>query len=127
MSDSGLQSFEELKRYARFDQEDEAALRALAPHAIPHFERLVAEFYERLSEHETARKVLASVEQLERLKVSLRDWLSLLLSGPWNGAYFERRLRIGKTHVRVGLEERYMFGAMNLIRVSLTKIAHSSF
>jgi PAS domain S-box-containing protein len=115
--------FEEIKRYVRFGHDDERALNALLPHAEPHFTRIVDEFYERLSEHEEARKVLKGPDQLARLKRSLHDWLGLLLSGPWDADYFEKRMRIGQMHVRVQLPQRYMFSAMNLIRMSLTQIA----
>ena len=115
--------FEELKRYVRFSAEDEAALQALLPKAQPHFARIVEEFYDRLSEHQEARAVLKGPDQLQRLKASLNEWLGLLLSGPWDDDYFEKRMRIGHIHVRVQLPQRYMFGAMNLIRISLTEIA----
>jgi PAS domain S-box-containing protein len=122
-----LQLFDEIKRYVRFGPEDEAALRAFARHAAPHFGRIVDQFYERLAEHEGAREVLAGPEQLARLKVALHEWLELLLSGPWDQAYLAKRLRIGQIHVRVQLPQRFMFGAMNLIRVALKGIAQTAY
>lgn len=117
----------EMKRYVRFGPDDEAALRALVRHALPQFGRITDEFYERLREHEDAWRVLSGPEQIARLKTSLRDWLELLLTGPWDEAYYERRARIGRVHVAIGLPQRYMFGAMNLIRLSLTGIAEDAF
>jgi len=115
--------FEELKRYVRFGPEDEQALRRFGPHGAPHFPSVVDEFYDRLSEHEEARNIFSGQDQIERLKGSLRDWLALLCSGPWDEAYYERRARIGRVHVRIGLPQKYMFGAMDQIRIALTKIA----
>jgi hypothetical protein len=43
--------FEEIKRYARFGPADSALLARFAPLAAPHFERITAEFYERVREH----------------------------------------------------------------------------
>jgi signal transduction histidine kinase len=119
--------FEELKRYVRFGLEDERALQGLLPHARPHFNRIVEEFYQRLAEHEEARTVLEGPDQLVRLKQSLREWLELLLAGPWDADYFEKRMRIGRIHVRVELPQRYMFAAMNLIRIALTSIAQDAY
>jgi PAS domain S-box-containing protein len=119
--------FEELKRYVRFGPDDERALAALLPFAQPHFGRIVDQFYERLSEHEDARKVLKGPDQLVRLKRSLHDWLCLLLSGPWDADYFDKRMRIGQMHVRVQLPQRYMFSAMNLIRIALGEIAQNAY
>jgi PAS domain S-box-containing protein len=114
---------EELKRYVRFSTEDQAALRAFAPLAAPSFPAIAEHFYARLREHENARNVFSGPEQVERLKGTLQTWLATLLTGPWDDAYFERRSRIGRVHVRIGLPQRYMFAAMNLIRSELVTIA----
>jgi signal transduction histidine kinase len=37
----------------------------------------------------------------------------------YDDAYFERRARIGRVHVQIELDQRYMFGAMNLVRSGL--------
>ncbi len=116
-----------MKRYVRFDDADGEALRELAPLARPFFSRIAEEFYARLHEHEQARRVFAGPEQVERLKGALRQWMELLLSGPWDAGYFEKRARIGRAHVRIGLPQRYMFGAMNLIRSSLLDVAREAF
>ena len=54
------------------------------------------------------------------------DLARQLLEGPWDTAYWERRRSIGRTHVRVGLPERYMFTAMNLLRAELVDIARKN-
>jgi PAS domain S-box-containing protein len=117
--------FEELKRYVQFGASDEEALRRFAPHATPSFPDVVDEFYARLSEHEGARSVFSGPDQIERLKGSLRDWLGLLFSGPWDEAYYERRARIGRVHVRMELPQKYMFAAMSQMRIALGRIAEA--
>jgi two-component system sensor histidine kinase HydH len=118
---------EELKTYVRFDDADGAALRALAPHARPEFQRITDEFYARLAEHPEAVAVLTGPDQVARLKCTLVEWLELLLTGPWDAAYFEKRARIGRRHVRIQLPQRYMFGAMALVRQALCTIAERAF
>jgi len=112
-----------MRRYVRFGPEDERALRAFAPIAAPHFRTISEAFYERLAEHPDARAVFHGDDQVERLKGTLCEWMRLLLNGPWDHAYYERRARIGRMHVKISLPQRYMFGAMNLIRVGLLRIA----
>lgn len=119
--------FEEMRRYLRFEPSDEAALRAMLPHAASEFENIAAEFYRRLEGHLEAHRVFSGPEQVRRLKGTLCDWLHRLLSGPWDQTYFELRSRIGWMHVKMGLPQRYMFGAMNLIRDSLGEIAERTF
>ena len=103
---TGRNLLDELLTYVRFDVAvDGAALRALAPHARPEFRRITEEFYARLAEHPAAAAVFTGPAQVERLKGTLVEWLELLLTGPWDEAYFEKRLRIGKRHVRIQLPQ----------------------
>jgi len=115
--------FEEMKRYVRFGAEDESALRALAPRMQPHFSAISTSFYERIAEHQHARRVFTGPAQIERLRLTLEAWLALLFVGPWDEAYYERRARIGRVHVKIALPQRFMFGAMNVIRIQLVDIA----
>ena len=119
--------FAEMRRYVGFDGADEVALRRLAAHAEPHFGAIAEAFYQRLSEHDGARRVFADDAQVHRLKGTLELWLRLLVEGPWDEAYYQRRSRIGRRHVEIALPQRYMFGAMNLIRLSLVEIAERAF
>jgi hypothetical protein len=115
--------FAEMKRYVRFGADDEVALRRLFWFAAPAFPRIAEEFYQRLEEHPRAKAVFSGSEQVQRLKATLCDWLRLLLVGPWDESYYTQRARIGHMHVKIGLPQKYMFGAMNLIRIDLIRIA----
>jgi PAS domain S-box-containing protein len=115
----GETRFDELKRYVRFTAEDASRIHALLPIAQPHFERIAAQFYDRIREHEDAHAIFRDEEQITRLRRSLVKWLGRLLSGQYDEAYFQETTNIGHVHVRVGLPQRYMFTAMALIRVEL--------
>jgi signal transduction histidine kinase len=120
MAESMLQ---ELQRYVDWNAEDESALHALHPFAQPQFERIANFFYERILQHEEARTVLVGGESsVGRLKVTLVAWMERLLKGPWDEEYFDLRCRIGRVHVRIGLPQHYMFGAMNVVRRQLNAI-----
>ncbi len=115
----------EMLRYVAFGDHDRAALRRFAPLVLPHRQSIAEAFYARLQEHSGARMVFTGPDQIERLKGTLHEWLTELLEGPWDDTYLARRARIGRVHVRVGLEQRYMFGAMNVIRLALMGILHA--
>ncbi len=109
--------FEELKRYVRWSAADETALRALHPVAVRELERIAGVFYARILDHDEARRALEGGEsQVGRLKITLQAWMDSMLRGPWDEAYYERRARIGRLHVRIALPQHYMFGAMNVVR-----------
>jgi len=115
--------FDELKRYVRFGPADSEVLARFGSPATPHFERIAAEFYERVREHEDAHAVFQDEAQIARLQRSLVAWMVRLLGGPHDESYFTERAKIGRIHVRIGLPQRYMFTAMSLIRGSLDALA----
>jgi signal transduction histidine kinase len=120
--------FEELKRYVRFDEVDERALRGLHPAAAPQLERIADVFYDRILGHDEARKALVGGEsQVGHLRVTLVSWMDTLLTGPWDEAYWAHRYRIGRVHVRIGLPQQYMFGAMNVLRTELMRVSWERF
>jgi signal transduction histidine kinase len=120
--------FAELKRYVLFGEADEAALRELLDAAAPQFVAVAELFYQRILDHDEARKALVGGEsQVGHLKVTLVAWMDRLLRGPWDEAYWEDRYKIGRVHVRIGLPQHYMFGAMNVVRSELTRIAYERF
>ncbi len=119
---------EELKRYVAFDAADEAALRALHPAAAPRFGDIADHFYRVILQHAGARRALQGGEsQVGHLKVTLVAWMDRLLEGPWDEAYYEARCRIGRKHVRIGLEQHYMFGAMNVLRRGLNQVIDDTY
>jgi PAS domain S-box-containing protein len=67
-------------------------------------------------------RVFTSAEEIARHKLSVRDWLQGLFEGPWNDAYYECRMLIGRKHVQIELPQRFVFAAVNLIRVELTEL-----
>jgi len=108
-----------LKDYVGFDTETARRLQALGPRLRPYQRRIVDRFYQAILDDPGARAVLKSEAQVARLKVSLTRWLEEVFVGPYDESYFEKRARIGRAHVKVGLEQRYMLAGMNLVRIGL--------
>lgn len=107
--------FEEIKSYVGFTRCDAEQLLALAPVVESGLPRVVDRFYAEIFRHPAARLVFSGDEQLDRLRGSLHQWLNTLFSGEYDQAYLEQRTRIGHTHVRVGLPQHFMFGAIEVI------------
>jgi PAS domain S-box-containing protein len=117
----------ELRSYVGFTDEDARLLGRLGPFAQPHIPAIADEFYAVIRLHEGAFAVLKDEAQARRLHASLQVWIRELLTGPYDGAYAERHARVGHVHARVGLELRYMVGAMSRIRIGLQRIASDAF
>ena len=110
----------EMKKYVGFGHADAAVLAELGPVLRPSFGSVVDAFYAAIEGHPGASRAITGGEaQVRRLKGTLVDWLEGLVGGVYDEAYYERRARIGRVHVRIELDQRYMFGAMNLIRQGL--------
>jgi len=115
---------EDIKSYIGFGEADAEALRALLPEARPHFPGIAQRFYDLILAHPSAHAAITGGnEQVERLKKTLVAWMETGLSGPHDEAYFERRSRIGRVHVDIGLPQRFMFTAMNAIRLDFHDLA----
>ncbi len=108
-----------IKNYIGFTDADTNTLRELLPVAEPHLQRFVDRFYDQIAADPDAHQVLAGPEQVARLKQTLIEWFHSGLSGPHDERYYQRRARIGRVHVNIGLPQRFMFTAMNLIRTDL--------
>lgn len=119
--------FDEIKAYVGFDAADAERVRDLAEVVKQFLPGVVERFYEVLLRHPGAARVFAGgPAQMERLRISLHDWLETLFSGQYDSAYMENRLRIGHTHVRVGLSQHYMFGAFEIIWQELQRIVRAA-
>ncbi|MBX3269402.1 MAG: ATP-binding protein [Sandaracinaceae bacterium] len=111
---------QDLFDYVGFDEADRDVLQRLGPILEPRFDGLVDDFYAVIVR--TPRAAAAFRDgpaQVERQKVHLRGWLDGIFAGRYDAEYLERRERIGRTHVRIRLEQRFMFGAMNVVRRGL--------
>ena len=117
--------FAEIKRQMGFGPEDEAALHAFAPRAMPHLARIADKFYEGLSEHDELRGKLNGHGQAQ-LRDAVRQWTQGMFEGPWDDAYYERRARIGRGHEPIRVPQRFLFGAMDLTRMEFFELVHTA-
>lgn len=113
-----MSPLDELIAYVKLDDADRARLTALHPVLAPHFPVIAEKFYEAVWRSPGATKVLTGPEQVERLRVTLIDWMSTGLRGPYDDRFYEKRSRIGRRHVQIGLGHQYMFTAMNVVRIA---------
>lgn len=114
--------YRELTEYIGFTDKDAALLAELAPTVTPAFTTIVTAFYTALNQNERTRAVFSGPEQVERLRVTLHAWLADVFGGEYGEAYFQKRARIGRVHVDVGLLPHFMFSAMNVIRCEVSAV-----
>lgn len=115
--------FQSLKAYVAFTEQSSAALRQFHPLVAPHFVAIVDDFYAAIAAHPDATAAITGgLAQVDRLKKTLLQWIDSMLLGPHDEAYYERRARIGRVHVRIALPQQFMFTAVDRIRVRLFEV-----
>lgn len=114
---------ENMKRHIRFDAEDIARLRSMEPLIRHRFEEVMDRFYERLFRDPGTRAVFTGGQaQMQHQRQMLVQWLADLFTTEYDQAYCQRRMAIGRAHVRVNLPQHYMFSAMEIIRQELEAV-----
>lgn len=61
-------------------------------------------------------------QQIRRLKATLKGWLQELFSGRYDQDYVERRWRMGRRHVEIGLDQVYANAALSRLRSRILMI-----
>lgn len=118
--------FGEIVDYVGFSPSDSQRLAEFLPRAESHFVGIAEHFYERILAHEQAHAAITGgPEQIERLKRTLIGWMRSGLAGPHDDEYCQRRARIGHMHVRIGLPQRYMVTAMNVMRLDFRRVVET--
>lgn len=89
-----------------------------------HVDEIIGAFYNHLLQFEELRGILSDAKLVERLKETQRQYL-LSLGQLGDGVeYAEARLRIGLTHERVGLKQKWYLGAYHkLFELILQRLA----
>lgn len=112
----GKYDLDEQSREARLEflgltPEDEQMIARLRDRFAEFAPKLSEGFYKHLLEHAETAALLQDPDLLARLKQSQMTYFEQLISGVYDRAYFEKRLRIGEIHNAVGLEPRWYLGA----------------
>jgi hypothetical protein len=107
----------EMRRFGGLADAEAALLAGMKPMLEKHGPTLVDAFYANLDQHDELKALLdAKPGRREALGKHLLVWLMSLATGSYDDSYMNRRYQIGKRHVEVGLEPRWVVGAMSFCR-----------
>ncbi len=101
------------RAFFRIDDEDLARLRGLRPLMERCTKEIVARFYDHLLAQPETRDFLDDPVMLERLKGKQTAYFLQLFDGRLDLPYVENRLRVGRTHERLGVPPRWYIGAFD--------------
>jgi diguanylate cyclase (GGDEF)-like protein len=97
-------------------QEDGGHLSVARSAILEDIEAIVDEFYERQTSIPEVAVVIGDRETLERLHAAQRTYVGELFSGCYDRDYVNSRLRVGLVHKRIGVEPKYFFAAVKVLR-----------
>jgi hypothetical protein len=118
--------FRDLQAYVGWTPEDAARIRQISDSVRQGMEVLIEDFYTEIQRHPDTARVIADNAQIERLKVSLRGWLSESLECRSDAEYVTRRWNIGLRHAEIGLNPAYTSAALSRLRNGLISIIAKS-
>jgi signal transduction histidine kinase len=101
------------QRFLGLTEADAAHVRRLRETFAAHAREFAESFYRHLLADECTAAFLTEPVQLARLKDLQAAYFAELLEGKFDQSYFEKRLAVGHTHQRVGLEPVFYLGAYN--------------
>lgn len=111
---------ERLQRYVGWSEQDAQRVRTFAPLITAELDPLIDDFYQAISREPEALRVITEGEtQIERLKVTLKHWLTEVLSCDHSPEAVERRWRVGRKHVQIGLSQVYVNVALSRLRTGM--------
>ncbi|MCA9985427.1 MAG: hypothetical protein KDE09_03425 [Anaerolineales bacterium] len=107
----------EMRRFGGLTDEHSKLLASMKPMLEKHGPALVEAFYTNLDQYDKLKNLLDAKEgRREILGQHLAAWLVSLAGGSYDEAYQKRRYVIGQRHVEVGLDPRWVIGAMSFCR-----------
>lgn len=115
-------SFARRMRFFLFDEEDAKRLAEFKEVAEAHQAAVVERFYEHMLSNEETRSIFQSERHVENLKRTQSRYFAELFGGSYDARYLEDRIRVGKTHERIGLEPTWYIGAYSLYMATLLPV-----
>jgi uncharacterized membrane protein (DUF373 family) len=111
-----MESIKEIREQFEFTEEDQANLVKLGEILLPYKDQLAEDFYDFLSQHPKTAAYFQTDAAVSRRKETLKTWFVDLFTAQYDNRYLLRLQKIGKVHVKIGLESFYVNASIRFIR-----------
>ena len=116
------------KQFVDFTDEDARALKALRPVVQQYADDIVDVFYANVERYKELISIIKDAgSNIDRLKTSQKRYLLEMFDGDYGDAYFERRLKIGVIHNRIGLTPRWYLGSYSVYSCEIVKLVQREY
>lgn len=120
-------TMQDIKGHYFFTDNDAELLQSLRPLAEANKVRMANEFYDFLLGIPETAEFLKDDAVLQRQKEVHQEWFTSLFSGTYDNSYYHNLQRIGRAHVRIGLNAHFVNTAMNVVRRFLIELLQENF
>lgn len=97
-------------------------LKAVTHLLEPHIETVVDHFYERITSVEHLKAIIVHYSTVDRLRVTMRQYVLQLIQANIDHTYIEARKTIGAVHSQISLTAEHFISAHHLLIQSMTAI-----
>ncbi len=111
-----MHPIETILKHYNFTTQDEGGIRELAEILLPLQDRFAEDFYQYLLEDDYTASYFRGETAIKKRKETIKGWLHAILTSKYDHRLLAKLIRIGKTHVKIGLEGHYVNAAMAFIR-----------
>jgi len=111
-----MESIEDIRRQFEFTEQDQENLKLLGEILLPMADQFAEDFYDFLVQHPKTADYFKTEQAIARRKETFKSWFNDLFKAQYDNRYLLRLQKIGKVHVKIGLESYHVNAAMNFIR-----------
>lgn len=103
-------------------KEDLRIMNNLQPLVKEQLDHIVTRFYKNLINEPSLLKIINDHSSVSRLSETLKQHIYEIFDGVIDQTYFEKRIRIARIHVKIGLKTKWYLGAFQDLLLSLIQI-----
>lgn len=108
----------------RFEKEELQVIKALQPIVEENIDMIVSTFYNTILEVPHLKNIIDQHSSIDRLRDTLRGHMIEMFSGKIDEQYVQKRLRVARVHVRIGLEPKWYMGAFQNLQSALLDLVN---
>ena len=103
-------------------EDDLKHLKVFKPQVGENIERIVDTFYKNLGMEQSLVDIINDHSSVDRLKVTLKRHICEMFSGVIDSEYFEKRKKISRVHVHIGLKTKWYIGAFQSLLIDFIRL-----
>jgi uncharacterized membrane protein (DUF373 family) len=111
-----MPAMEDILAHYGYTGQDQELREQLAEILLAVQDQFADDFYEMLEENAYTASFFPNQHAVAKRKKTFKYWLNIMLTAPLDHRLHLKLERIGKTHVRIGLDGHYVNAAMNFVR-----------